>query len=93
VNAGSLAPRTSGVDLYRARRTIRLRSVLVRRRSGEFGEEARAHPVPVGDERRLRPQEISDRRLDRRQHGRGQVTKYDRVEPSRLVAKEEWFVA
>src|SRR4029453_5048920 len=84
---------TLGADLRRTGRALRLRGALPRRRSGELGEEARAHPVCVGDERRLRLQEVSDRRLDGRQHGRGQRTEDDRVEPGGLVPEEERLAA
>jgi hypothetical protein len=44
----------SGADLHRTAATLRLCGGLSRRRSGEVGKEARAHPLRISDTRRLR---------------------------------------
>jgi hypothetical protein len=59
--SSGVALRASGADLHRTGRALRLRGALPRRHGGELGEEAREHPVRVGDARRLRPQKVSNR--------------------------------
>ena len=50
--------------------------------TGELGKEACTHPLRVGDACGRRPQEISYRRLDRRQQGRGQRAEHDPRSPT-----------